>query len=52
MNKFIILAVTFFVPVCCFLVYNLGDYAGRLVSAQAWTRKPGSKLCLVAAISR
>jgi len=40
------------VPVCCFLVYNLGDYLGRTISAQPCLRKPGSKLCLIIAVLR
>ena len=42
----------YFVPVACFLVFNVGDYIGRTGASFAWVPKPGSKLGLFLSLLR
>ncbi|XP_023334824.1 equilibrative nucleoside transporter 1 [Eurytemora carolleeae] len=42
----------YFVPVSCFLFFNLGDYFGRTLSSINRFPKPGPKLCLLLAVVR
>jgi len=42
----------FFVPVSCFLFYNIGDYIGRLIAASPVIPNPGSKLALIMSCAR
>jgi len=42
----------YFVPVCCFLFYNIGDYVGRTLASIQNLPKPGSKWGLVIALLR
>jgi len=42
----------YFVPVSCFLFYNVGDYIGRMLASLQCLPKPGSKLGLLFSIVR
>ena len=42
----------FFIPVSCFLFYNIGDYIGRLIAASPVLPNPRSNLALIMACSR
>ena len=42
----------YFVPVSCFLCFNVGDYLGRTLSSFSRVPKPGSKLGLILALLR
>jgi len=42
----------FFVPVSCFLFYNIGDYIGRFIAASPVIPNIGSKLALVMSTTR
>lgn len=48
-------ASTFFIPVACFLLFNIGDYLGRFLAGLVQWPKPGKVggcICLVLALSR
>ena len=42
----------FFVPVACFLFYNIGDYIGRLIAASPVIPRMGSKVALIMSCTR
>ena len=42
----------FFVPVSCFLFYNIGDYIGRLIAASPVIPRMGSKVALIMSCTR
>ena len=42
----------YFVPVTCFLFYNIGDYIGRFIAANPLIPNIGSKVALVLSITR
>lgn len=45
-------ATKYFIPVACFLMFNIGDYLGRSLASFSWVPKPGSKFGLVLAVLR
>ena len=42
----------YFVPVCCFLFYNLGDYIGRLMVGTNFIPKITSRMALICSVVR
>ena len=42
----------YFVPVCCFLVYNIGDYIGRVMAGLSIIPNISSRLALISSVLR
>ena len=42
----------YFVPVCCFLVYNIGDYIGRVMAGLSFIPNISSRLALISSVLR